>query len=137
MKGEWALSRKIENAGVFQGRAVFEAMKPDTFRYLEEGNLRLDSGFVGWAFREYYYQLAGDQILVSFTDAPPGVRPFLRLRPHNDFTRSWAQDVHYCGTDKYECTYTFSSRDSFTTHIKVEGDTKNYSMSTTFIRASR
>jgi len=134
LHGEWRISRIIENTGTFGGTAVFKSFDANTLKYSENGELRLVSGFVGTAFREYFYQLEKDRILVSFADLPPGARPFLTLQPPGRLSDYWAKDVHHCGSDNYECTYYFESRNCFRTHINVEGAAKKYTISTVFTR---
>ncbi len=134
LEGAWELDRVIRSVGFFKGGSVFELVAPGILRYLEEGELKLDSGFQGSACKEYFYQLANDHILVSFADGAPGVRPFLRLYPQARSDQYCAQDVHYCERDRYECTYAFSSRDAFTTLIDVKGAAKDYSMRSSYAR---
>ena len=137
LPGEWKISRTIENIGTFRGAAKFEVIEPATLSYREDGQLELNSGLSRPAFREYYYQLAEDRILVSFADASPGARPFLSLFPQVYTADIWARDVHCCGPDQYECTYRFVSQDRFTTRINVEGKAKRYSLFTVYSRAIR
>lgn len=136
LEGEWELDREIQNTGLLKGVSTFTSIDFETLHYVEEGQLELISGFKGSVFREYYYQLAKDHILVSFADSPPGVRPFIRLRPQHRAHEYWAKDLHYCGTDHYECTYRFASRDAFSMLIKVDGSSKNYVMKSRFTRAA-
>ena len=137
LKGGWKISRTIEDIGTFRGAADFELIEPATFSYREDGQLELISGLSRPAFREYYYQLAGDRILVSFADAFLGARPFLSLFPQVSLADSWARDVHSCGPDQYDCTYRFVSQDRFTTRINVEGKAKRYSLFTVYSRTIR
>ena len=133
-EGEWELDRVIQGVGVFKGSSVFKLVAPGILRYSEEGELKLETGFQGSACKEYFYQLANDHLVVSFADALPGARPFLRLYPQGDSDQFWAKDVHHCGSDSYECTYAFAGRDAFTTAISVKGAAKNYSMRSRFAR---
>ncbi len=135
LEGEWKISRTIEDIGTFRGAAKFELIEPATLSYREDGQLELNSGLSRPAFREYYYQLAEDRILVSFADASPGARPFLSLFPQVTTADSWARDVHSCGPDQYDCTYRFVSQDRFTSRINVEGKSKRYSLFTIYSRA--
>ena len=137
LEGEWKISRTIEDIGTFSGAAKFELIEPATLSYREDGQLELNSGLSRPAFREYYYQLAEDRILVSFADASPGARPFLSLFPQVTTADSWARDVHSCGPDQYDCTYRFVSQDRFTSRINVEGKSKRYSLFTIYSRTIR
>lgn len=134
LEGEWDLEREIQNFGYLKGRSTFDPFDSETLHYSESGHLELISGFEGNVFREYYYQLAEDHILVSFVDALPGAKPFIRLSLQNREDTHWAKDVHHCGSDMYECTYIITSPDVFSTLIEVEGPSKSYVIKSIYSR---
>jgi hypothetical protein len=120
--------------------------------------LELPSGYSGAAYREYYYLLEHDHIHVTFADAPPGERTFLRLRPRplggqrrrdhvvpappeaqfpgapNGCPGSQAQDTHHCGRDTYTGTYNFESAGRLVVTMDVHGPEKNYVIHTELTR---
>ncbi len=136
LAGEWALRRIIPGVGGMVGRAVFTPLRPGVLHYREDGRLELASGHAGEAYREYYYLLERDHIHVTFADAPPGERTFLRLRPRPvaGCAGSWAHDTHYCGRDVYTGTYNFESAGRLVVTIAVHGPEKDYVIRTALTR---
>jgi hypothetical protein len=136
LAGEWELRRTMSGAGSMSGRAVFTPLRPGVLHYREDGRLELASGHVGEAYREYYYLLEHDHIHVTFADAPPGERTFLRLRPLPvaGCAGSQAHDTHYCGRDVYTGTYDFESAGRLVVTIAVRGPEKDYVIRTVLTR---
>src|SRR5262245_60819212 len=110
LPGDWKLNRTISGGGTVMGKARFSPLKPRVLHYLETGTLRLDSGYIGEMRREYYYVLEENHIHVTFADAAPGERTFLRLQPISDGNgRLRAQGNHHCDCDLYAALYNFES----------------------------
>jgi len=136
LPGLWDLDRTISGGGTMLGKAEFSARTPGVLHYLETGELSLNSGYVGKVHREYFYCLEEDHIHVSFADAAPGERTFLRLRPGaadlgGDLQ---AHDTHYCGNDVYEASYSFESARRIVVAIQVTGPEKDYVIRTVLTR---
>ncbi|HET7015522.1 MAG TPA: DUF6314 family protein [Streptosporangiaceae bacterium] len=136
LPGRWDLDRTISGGGTVLGQAEFSARMPGVLRYRETGSLSLSSGYVGKVYREYFYCLEEDHIHVSFADAAPGERSFLRLRPvAGDLGGELrAGDTHHCGSDVYEATFSFESARRILTTIQVTGPKKDYLIRTVLTR---
>jgi len=136
LPGQWDLSRTISGAGTMAGKAEFSRRTPGVLHYLETGDLSLHSGYVGKAYREYFYRLEEDHIHVSFADAAPGERTFLRLRPAAGDLGGHLQahDTHHCGSDVYAATYGFESAVRVVITIQVTGSKKDYVIRTVLTR---
>jgi hypothetical protein len=136
LRGDWTLTRTISSIGAMTGRATFVPLTPGVLRYREEGRLELASGHRSEAYREYYYLLEDDHIHVTFSDAPPGERTFLRLFPNFDDGHQGARagDVHHCGCDTYAATYIFESEHRLVVTMDVHGPSKGYVIHTTLTR---
>jgi hypothetical protein len=135
LPGDWKLDRTISDGGTVLGKARFAALKPRVLHYLETGMLRLDSGYLGEIRREYYYVLEEGYIHVTFADAAPGERTFLRLRPIGDRDGCLrAQGNHHCDRDLYTATYDFESARRVVVTMRVSGRHKDYSIATVLTR---
>jgi hypothetical protein len=141
LEGTWALRREISGeggsrSGEMLGRAIFSPLRPGVLHYREDGRLELASGYAGDACREYYYLLEPDHIHVTFADAPPGERTFLRLRPRPTVGGAGhrADDIHYCGRDVYTGAYDFASAGRLVLTMAVRGPEKDYVIRTVLTR---
>ncbi|SHF67947.1 DUF6314 family protein [Streptoalloteichus hindustanus] len=134
--GQWALSRTISGFGVFDGTARFRPIQADVLRYREEGELVTATGERGPAYREYFYLLRGERILVCFTDTEPGGRVLHDLLPAGSGAGPLsASAVHHCGRDVYTGHYDFRAPDRFDVRIEVRGPAKDYTIRSTYRRA--
>ncbi len=136
LPGLWDLSRTISGAGTMAGRAEFSPRTPGVLHYLETGDLRLHSGYVGKVYRAYFYCLEEDHLHISFADSAPGERTFLRLRPAaGDLgAQLQAYDTHHCGSDVYAAAYSFESAVRIVMTIQVTGPKKDYVIRTVLTR---
>jgi hypothetical protein len=133
LEGSWSLKRTISNFGKIDGTATFTNCTHDSgvLRYREEGVLFSDNGQTHVLFREYYYQLSGQQIVVFF-DQP---------RAHLFHTLSFATSVpitatasHVCKQDRYDAAYSFVLPLKWSLAYTVSGPEKNYAIKTAFQR---
>lgn len=135
LRGDWALSRTISDGGTVRGKAEFSPRGPRILHYRESGWLTLSSGYSGEIRRQYFYVLEDDHIHVTFADAAPGQRTFLRLRLAADRIGGlYACDTHLCGRDVYAATYGFESAQRIVITFHVSGPRKEYVIRTTLTR---
>lgn len=135
LPGDWTLSRTISDGSTVIGEAKFSTLKPRVLHYLETGTLRLQSGYLGKIRREYYYVLEEDHIHVTFADAAPGERTFLRLYPVDDGNGCLrAQGNHHCDCDLYAAVYSFESARQVVMTVQVSGPKKDYRITTALTR---
>lgn len=135
LPGDWKLDRTISDGSTVIGKAKFSPLMPRVLHYVETGLLRLDSGYLGEMRREYYYVLEESHINVTFADAAPGERTFLRLRPvgaPNGYLR--AHGDHRCDCDLYTASYEFESARRIVITMRVSGPKKDYSIATVLTR---
>ncbi|WP_116082005.1 DUF6314 family protein [Tropicimonas sp. IMCC34011] len=127
-EGRWSLDRSIEDrragqTGQFEGDAVFGAA-PDGLIYREAGLLKLGQGPAMRAERRYVWREAGGGIAVAFEDG----------RPFHRFSDTSPEDVHLCGSDRYEVAYDFSGWPRWTATWTVSGPAKDYTMTSRYMR---
>jgi hypothetical protein len=134
LPGDWALSRTVSHGGIVRGRAEFSPRAPRVLHYRESGRLTLSSGYSGEISRQYFYVLEDDHIHVTFADAAPGQRTFLRLRPAAGGSGFHASDTHVCGRDVYAATYGIESQRVVMT-IHVSGPREEYVIRTVLTRS--
>jgi hypothetical protein len=127
--GAWTVARQIEDlgggpSGRFKGIA---RITPDDegLRYDEQGLMTLGAAKL-MATRVYLWRPEGPtRVRVLFDDG----RPFHLF----DWARPEWSDEHLCGQDRYAVRYTFAG-DSWHAHWRVTGPSKNYVMSSRYIR---
>lgn len=134
-EGEWKLERDIFGIGSTVAIASFKRTRPTTLHYSEQGTLTLKSGFVGQTSKQYIYELRENDIRIIFADTSAIGNTFLTLDPIKNGSGAWAQDTHFCGADRYQCTYDFVSKDTFLVDIEVRGANKTYSTRTKYVRS--
>ena len=150
LAGTWTLTRVLEPAlGTATGTASFTEAGLRRLHYREDVELRLATGHVGEAYREYEYLLEGDRIRVLLADGttmhvlvfqPEGARliaPALvnEINEVNEVNEVWtAADVHDCRADQYRGTYRMDARGVLTVDMKVDGPAKDYRIVTEYGR---
>ncbi len=133
--GSWALWRAIEihttgERAHLAGRAVWEpdATRPSRLLYREWGELTM-AEHRGPASRSYRFELAGEGVDVHFDDG----RYFYSF----DLTEGRAEIVHVCGNDRYRGTLVAHSPTELEQTWRVEGPSKDYTSTTTFLADRR
>lgn len=125
LAGTWSLRRRICPGGRLIGRAVFAPAGPGHLHYREDGGLRLETGAVVQAFRDYDYRARAGAVRVDFADGEhPGGR-FLRLEFAFVDGHLRAADRHLCGADIYDACYRLLAPDRFAVRIRVTGPAKD------------
>lgn len=129
--GDWALSRRIEDAragagGRFEGAAVFTEAGPGLLRYEERGGLRMGTGPVLTAERRYLWRFEGARVAVLFEDG----RAFHGFDPAGRPEAS-----HWCDPDAYAVRYDFADWPRWRAVWRVTGPRKDYVMDSAYARA--
>ena len=143
LAGTWILTRALEpDLGTATGIARFTEAGPGRLHYREDVELRLASGHVGEAYREYEYLLEEDRIRVLLADGT--TMHVLVFQPENGRSTASAQghaagvwtaaDVHDCRADQYRGTYRMDARGVLTVDMKVDGPAKDYRIVTEYGR---
>lgn len=135
LEGRWELSRAIEpGLGTASGAATFTADGPGRLRYREDVELRLATGHVGEAYREYEYVLESGRIRVLLADGVTTMH-LLDFAEADGQEQAWsAADVHDCRADQYRGTYRLDERGVLTVDMKVDGPAKDYRIVTEYVR---
>jgi hypothetical protein len=146
LAGTWTLTRAIQpGLGTAVGTASFSGAGPGRLHYREDVELRLATGHVGEAYREYEYLLEEDRIRVLLADGTtmhvlvfqPGQAPVSPARLPGSPARAWtAADVHDCRADQYRGTYRMDESGLLTVDMKVDGPAKDYRILTQYHRPS-
>jgi hypothetical protein len=132
LEGAWDLIRTIEGQATMAGIAVFTPHGGTMLKYREEGRIRLATGKVFDAHREYRFERAPGGFLVHFGEEPP--RLFHRIRIVADSDALVGAATHLCTPDTYDSSYRFLVNGSFTVQHTVRGPRKSYLSSTLFKR---
>lgn len=128
LPGEWQYNRVITGQGSAHGLAHFQPINSRELRYREDGTLTLNSGYSGAVYREYRYQLDGDQVHICFPDG--------RIMHTLHVNATKATDVHLCGRDTYTGHYYLIDSSSFRISYHVQGPQKDFTITTMFQRIS-
>jgi len=133
LTGSWSFNRLIAGQGSMQGLATFTPLDPDTLAYREHGRLKLLTGTVLEAEREYVFREHGPGFDVFFKETPPRLFHAVSLSAFGDGALSASAD-HLCNQDHYQSTYSFRPDGSFVIRHVVSGPRKDYSTLTTYVR---
>ncbi|MBN2905906.1 MAG: trigger factor [Rhodobacteraceae bacterium] len=128
-EGEWHLHRVIADARaghevVFEGRARFA---PDEagLVYHEDGHLHLPGQAPMAATRRYLWRADGAGIAVLHADG----RPFHVIAPGDR-----PAVAHDCAPDLYRGAYDFTGWPAWSSHWRVTGPRKDYTMRSDYVR---
>ncbi|MEP3345455.1 MAG: DUF6314 family protein [Litoreibacter sp.] len=135
-EGKWKLARVIEDRrngfeGRFSGYATFTRSGPLELQYVEEGELVYGKQPAMIATRRYTWRgFEGEdagKIAVEFEDG----RPFHNIA----LDRLMPDDDHHCDPDYYQVSYDFMHWPKWETDWRVLGPSKDYRMSSQYMRA--
>ncbi len=128
----------MSGVGEMNGSAWFTWLDEETLQYREEGELRLFSGSSHLAYRELFYSLDTNRIVVRLRLGSDPQHLLFQLALEPSGPTPWpasSSAIHICGQDTYEGGYVFETRHQFRTTVKVNGPSKNYTIASCFTRA--
>lgn len=134
LAGSWQFNRVIEGQGTVQGIATLTTLDGDSLAYREQGQLRLLNGTEFQTEREYIFASSATGFQVFFKETPPRLFHEISLSASTSGVLSGAAD-HLCNLDTYRSSYTFLPDGRFVIRHIVEGPRKDYTMTTTYVRA--
>ncbi|MCD5313807.1 DUF6314 family protein [Kineosporia babensis] len=137
LPGRWVLNRVIEpGLGTATGVATFAEAGSGRLHYREDVELRLATGHVGDAYREYEYVLEPDgRIRVLLADGATMHLLSFDLEGTDPAGPVWsAADVHDCLADQYRGTYRLDQQGVLKVDMKVDGPAKDYRIVTEYRR---
>jgi hypothetical protein len=130
--GTWKIERSIEGHGTLAGEAVFAPTDDGMLAYRERGELRLDSGAVLTAEREYLFARRPGGLSVFFAEKPPRLFHEVILTGGEEYLQATAD--HLCNADHYRSDYAFKADGSFVIRHVVRGPKKDYAIVTVYTR---
>lgn len=129
LPGEWRIARRLSNGARFRGTAVFRPTGSNRLLLQERGKMRLPTGPVVEAWRDWVWALTPEHWLEIRFAPSAGGGIYHRLRPAltGDVWRGGA--VHPCGHDRYCGLYDLAHR-RIAVMQSVRGPAKDYRLTT-------
>jgi hypothetical protein len=134
--GSWSFDRIVEGQATMQGVATFTPLDAERLAYREQGRLKLQNGTELEAEREYVFRKRDQGFEVFFKETPPRLFHAIELAVSDGGGLSGSAG-HLCSPDHYQSTYAFLADGGFVIRHIVLGPRKDYTMVTTYSRASR
>ncbi len=141
-KGVWSFSRlvTIGSSGVTyakaNGNAIFEPEinNDQCLIYTERGLMELNEDTSLRFSRSYCYHFYKGGVSIYFNDGPNPGSKYQSYRINPGELRLDMEEIHLCGADCYQGTYSCRSNDVFELKTIVKGAAKDFVIETSFSR---
>lgn len=136
--GSWSLQRDIvsdKEHSTAIGWAAFSFLSKNLLQCHERGKRTLPDGKLMDFFQYFDYQLLGDQIKVSWSEATHRANQEYQIYNFDEQTRELRSvATHLCGKDRYDSCYKLMDNDCFLLTTTITGPDKAMIIKTEFTR---
>ena len=134
LEGCWILTRNITHQATMQGTARFSRVREDTLSYHERVQVRLSSGSLYEAYRDYVFNRDRHGFTVLFAESEQKLFHQVALTLSDGCLLGVAE--HLCSADRYLSMYKFLPNGSYAVEHQVYGPKKAYISTTMYSRLS-
>ncbi len=144
-KGQWLIERSVYIKSTNQvhatatGRAQFMILPEHSSMFYEErGILRMESNNSPLSFsRSFRYLFIDDTLEVYFADGPDNGSLYQQYSYQQKNSKLLPSQIHICGKDAYKGEYLLTGSSSFTLITTIDGTSKDFLITTNYIRDSK